>query len=166
MHLTSSSLNYSTPAPADFGKYARLLMNEDVMKYIAGKALTREKSEQRFQKVLETSRSYPEAGFFIVKSKPGNDFIGVAKLVPFGKNRAEVRYMLLPENWGQGYATEMVNKMINLAREKQLAVELIGIVDPENPASVRVLTKFGFQLYETGQIDGLDASWYRLLLHK
>ena len=93
-----------------------------------------------------------------------NDVIGVAKLVQMADNQFEVGYLLLPEYWGCGYASEMTEKMIKLATEQQLTGELIGIVDPLNPASIRVLTKFGLQLYETGQIDGLDAEYYSLKL--
>jgi [ribosomal protein S5]-alanine N-acetyltransferase len=88
----------------------------------------------------------------------------VAKLVPYGENQVEVGYMLLPEHWGKGLASEMVAHMILLCREKQLADEIIGIVDPENHASVSVLAKFGFTQYKTGEIDGLAASWYKLML--
>ncbi len=70
--------------------------------------------------------------------------------------------MLLPENWGKGFASEMVKCMLELNREKSIASEVIGIVDPENPASIRVLTKFGFELYKTGIIDGLAAAYYKL----
>jgi RimJ/RimL family protein N-acetyltransferase len=59
----------------------------------------------------------------------------------------------------------MVEEIINLARKIQIS-ELIGIVDPDNPASIRVLDKFGFKLYETGQIDGLAAAYYKLELNK
>ena len=100
----------------------------------------------------------------MVKRKPDNEFIGVSKLVPYGENQAEVGYMLLPKFWGKGYASEMTGRMITLANEKRLAIELIGVVDPENPASIRVLTKFGFKLYETGEIDGLAAAYYKLKL--
>jgi ribosomal-protein-alanine N-acetyltransferase len=70
--------------------------------------------------------------------------------------------MLLPERWGNGFASEMVKCMLDLNKEKSIASEIIGIVDPENPASIRVLTKFGFSLYNTGEIDGLAAAYYKL----
>jgi len=164
MNLTSGKLNYTRLSPADLQLYARLVMNDAVMKYITGKALTKDEAEQRFQKAVDTNNTNVEAGFFIVRNKLDETFIGVVKLVELDNNKAEVGYMLVPEHWGQGYASEMVERMIALARENKIAGELIGIVDPENPASIRVLTKFGFKLYDTGQIDGLAAAYYKLKL--
>lgn len=165
MRISSNKLLFNKLSLNDFHLYSRLVMNEEVMKYITGKALTTAEAEIRFQKAIAAGNKSDETGFFIVKNTANNEFLGVAKLVQIDENQFEVGYMLLPEYWGKGYASQMVEYLIKIAYEKQI-VELIGIVDPENPASIRVLTKFGFQLYETGQIDGLAAAYYRLELNK
>jgi [ribosomal protein S5]-alanine N-acetyltransferase len=165
MHSPSSQLTFNKLSKNDFPLYAKLTMNEDVMKYVTGHALPREKAKLRFQKVVNSNLASEDTGFFIVRKKDKNDFIGIVKLVQITDNQFEVGYMLLPEYWGKGYASEMVECMISLARKKQIN-EVIGIVDPENPASIRVLSKFGFQLYETGKFDGLEAAFYKLELNK
>jgi ribosomal-protein-alanine N-acetyltransferase len=164
MHIPSSQLTFEKLSPTDFHLYTLLAMNEDVMKYITGHALTLEEAELRFRKAIDDNERSIETGFFMVRAKVNKEFIGVAKLTQITENQFEVGYMLLPEHWGKGYASEMVKCMISLARENKIA-ELIGIVDPENPASIKVLTKFGFNLYETGQIDGLAAAYYKLELN-
>ncbi len=164
MDLSSVRLTYTLLTPADFARYEQLVMNEAVMKYITGKALNHEEAKQRFQVAMYATRAFAGAGFFIAKSRHDGIFVGIVKLVGFEKDKAEVGYMLLPEYWGKGYASEMLETMILLARQQQHANELIGIVDPENPASIRVLTKFGFRQYETGQIDGLPATYFSLNL--
>jgi ribosomal-protein-alanine N-acetyltransferase len=164
IHLTSHRLKYTQISQDDFPSYARLVMDEEVMKYITGKALSVEEALQRFQKALQASEMLSDAGFFLVCSRDNDELVGVTKLVQLAENQYEIGYMLLPEYWGRGFASEMTETMIYLAREKKLTGELIGIVDPENPASIRVLTKSGFELYETGQIDGLEAAYYKLML--
>ena len=164
MNIASSQLIFNKLTYNDFTLYAQLIMNQDVMKYITGHALTEEKTKLRFQKVVDTNKTIDDAGFFIVRKKDDNDFIGIVKLVQITNEQYEVGYMLLPEFWGKGYASEMVECMISLARKKQIN-EIIGIVDPENPASIKVLSKFGFQLYETGKLDGLEAAFYKLELN-
>jgi RimJ/RimL family protein N-acetyltransferase len=139
-------------------------MNAGVMRYIAGKALNEEEAETRFYKAVDATIKNPEAGFFIVTSTQDEKLIGVAKLVAVEPKQAELGYMLLPEYWGNGYASEMVEFMIRLTRELKLADEVIGIVDPGNPASIGVLTKFGFKLLETGEFEGLASSTYKLEL--
>jgi len=166
MNITSGRLIFHRFSTGDFQFYYRLVMNEDVMKYITGKSLTFELAELRFRKALDANDKNPRFGFFIVKNKLNEELVGVAKLVETDTRQAEVGYMLLPEHWGKGYASEMVECMIRLASEQQTTDELIGIVDPENTASIRVLTKFGFQLYETGKFDGLQAAFYKLALIK
>jgi [ribosomal protein S5]-alanine N-acetyltransferase len=165
MYSASSQLIFNKLTDNDFTLYAQLTMNQDVMKYVTGQALSQEKTKLRFQKVVDTNKTSEDAGFFIVRKKDNVDFIGIVKLVQITADQFEVGYMLLPEFWGKGYASEMVECMICLARKKQIN-EIIGIVDPENPASIRVLSKFGFQLYETGKFDGLEAAFYKLDLNK
>ncbi len=114
---------------------------------------------------MDTNRVSEDTGFFMVRLKDKDDFIGIVKLVRITADQFEVGYMLHPEYWGKGYASEMVEYMISIAKKKQIN-EIIGIVDPENPASIRVLSKFGFQLYETGKFDGLEAAFYKLELNK
>jgi RimJ/RimL family protein N-acetyltransferase len=166
MGITTERLLFSRLSPDDFPQYASLATNKDVMKYITGNALTINEAEQRFQKALEQTGKNPDAGVFIVRNKDNGELIGISKLIVLQENQAEVGYMLLPESWGYGFASEMVKCMLDLNKEKSIASEIIGIVDPENPASIRVLTKFGFRLFETGQIDGLAASYYKLELNK
>lgn len=165
MHITSGKLIFNKLTDNDFALYAQLTMNEDVMKYVTGTALSLEKPELRFQKVMDTNRISEDTGFFMVRLKDKDDFIGIVKLVQITADQFEVGYMLRPEYWGKGYASEMVEYMISIAKKKQIN-EIIGIVDPENPASIRVLSKFGFQLYETGKFDGLEAAFYKLELNK
>jgi len=164
IYLTSDRLKYTQISQDDFPSYARLVMNVDVMKYITGKALTISEAKQRFQKALSANDLLPTAGFFLVRIRNTEEIIGVVKLVQIADNQFEIGYMLLPEYWGRGYASEMTERMMKLANEQQFAGELIGIVDPLNPASIRVLTKFGFELFQTGQIDGLNAEYYSLKL--
>ncbi len=162
MSLTTERLILCRLSLADSLLYARLTANEDVMRFITGKALAADEAELRFQNALKQTENNPEAGFFIVRSKKEENFVGVAKLILLQDSIAEVGYMLLPESWGKGFASEMLKCMLDLNREKKIASEIIGIVDPENPASIRVLTKFGFELYKTGLIDERAVAYYKL----
>lgn len=59
--------------------------------------------------------------------------------------RAELSYALLPDNWGNGYATEAVRKVITYGF-KELDLTRIGaVVFIENKASNTLLTKLGFK---------------------
>lgn len=50
-------------------------------------------------------------------------------------------YHLDPENWGKGFASELVAEIISVAFGRLNAVRVIGLARPANPASCRVLEK-------------------------
>ncbi|QYX56554.1 GNAT family N-acetyltransferase [Roseovarius sp. SCSIO 43702] len=55
----------------------------------------------------------------------------------------EVGYMLLPEAWGQGFATEICTALLRFAFTRTALAEIVAITDPDNAASQRVLVKSG-----------------------
>lgn len=61
---------------------------------------------------------------------------------------AEVGYLLLPEYFGLGYATESLQGVISWATRVHFISTFQGIVTEGNSASGRVLEKCGFQLNE------------------
>ena len=56
----------------------------------------------------------------------------------------EVGYFLAPAAWGKGYATELVQFCVALAREQARWQRLRAFAHPQNTASQRVLLKAGF----------------------
>lgn len=59
-------------------------------------------------------------------------------------DRAEVGYMLSPECWGQGLATEVVSAQLSYGFMQMGLHSVEAQIDPENQASRRVLEKLGF----------------------
>lgn len=58
--------------------------------------------------------------------------------------QVEIGYGLLPEYWGQGYATEAVTAAVGWAAAQPGVRYVYAETDPENTASQRVLEKAGF----------------------
>ncbi len=59
-------------------------------------------------------------------------------------SEAELAYMLSPEHWGQGYATEACRKMIAHIFEATPATAVVARVMVDNKGSEAVLRKVGF----------------------
>lgn len=57
----------------------------------------------------------------------------------------EVGYMLVPEAWGQGFATEACARVLAFAFEMTALDEVKATTDPGNRASQNVLTKCGLR---------------------
>lgn len=68
--------------------------------------------------------------------------VGAGRLPDFG-------FMIHPDFWGRGFATEASAAFIAHAFSNTTATELLADVDPRNAASLAVLLKLGF--LETGR---------------
>ena len=76
--------------------------------------------------------------------------IGAVGLELRGGDRLTLGYVLAPEFWGKGYASEAVAAMVEAAFSLTRVVEVNASVRVENPASRRVLEKAGFRFVGTG----------------
>jgi RimJ/RimL family protein N-acetyltransferase len=70
--------------------------------------------------------------------------VGAGRLPDFG-------FMIHPDFWGRGFATEASKAFIDYAFSQTAATELTADVDPRNAASLQVLAKLGFA--ETGRAE-------------
>jgi RimJ/RimL family protein N-acetyltransferase len=84
----------------------------------------------------------PGSRSFLILRKDDQAVLGA---IGFGGEggTAELGYALGRAHWGRGYATEAVQAMVRLARERGLKA-LDAHIFTENPASARVLEKAGF----------------------
>jgi RimJ/RimL family protein N-acetyltransferase len=67
---------------------------------------------------------------------------------------AEVGYSVLPQHQGHGYATEMVGALVGWALAQVGVQRIVAQTQPENVASVRVLSKLGFRAVGPGEESG------------
>jgi len=164
MPLISERLIYHKITKAEFGGYMSWYTNDAVMKHINGKGLTIPEAQHRFTKALEINQLFPELGFYAVKDILDNTFVGIAKLVYTKEEEAEVGYGTLPQFWGKGYASEMLESLIHYSKEISTIKELIAVVNQENIASKRVLEKQGFNLYKSDFENKKPVQYYKLFL--
>lgn len=76
-------------------------------------------------------------------------------------DEVDVGFRFLPEYWGRGLATEACDASLVFAFNTLHLERVIGLVLPENAASIRVLEKVG--MHADGRViyDGLTALRYR-----
>src|SRR5271165_3858518 len=82
--------------------------------------------------------------------KGKRDAVGSISLESRGKDRLALGYVLAPEAWGKGLATEAAKAMIDAGFGLTPAVEILASVTVENEASRAVIEKSGFALVGTG----------------
>ena len=112
-------------------------------------------TELEYQKAyIENMYGFYEYGMWLVFSKETGKLIGRA-----GLEHDELGYMIAPELWNQGYATEVCRFIIDYARENTDFEELYCRIDERNEASVRLAKKLGFT--NSGHVDeDIHASIY------
>lgn len=113
-------------------------------------------TELEYQKAyIENMYGFYEYGMWLVFSRETGKLIGRA-----GLEHNEMGYMIAPELWNQGYATEVCRFIIDYARENTDFEELYCRIDEKNEASVRLAKKLGFT--NSGHVDeDIHASIYR-----
>lgn len=150
---------------ADFDIFYSLVKEDNVMRYITGKGLSWEAARKKFDSILSINREESEIGFFKVIDSDGV-FLGEGKLERYPKDRSklEVGYILKERFWGRGYGTLICAELLSLAERVGPTTDVVGIIDPGNKASKRLLEKFGFKSYFVGVEDNLPTE--KLLLAK
>lgn len=166
MQFLSSRLAYRKFIESDFEDYYSLAGNDLVMKRITGKGLSRKAAKKRFDINLAQTESHRELGFYRVEEKRNSCFIGLGKIVWTKEREAEIGYSLLPQKWGQGFGTEISNQMFSIGIQTSYLNTLIGITDPANIPSNRILLNQGFEIEKVFQYEGLPAQQLRIQLKK
>lgn len=87
---------------------------------------------------------YPGYGFWAMVEKATGRIAGAVALKPLsGGPEIEVGYHLAESAWGKGYATEIARGAVRYGFERMGLDRIVGVCDPENHASFRVLQKAG-----------------------
>lgn len=152
--ISSKRLDYHRLENKHFSDYASWYADDQVMRHITGRGLTADETKTRFQKALQTNQSLSKLGWYVTYLTTTGEFVGIAKATPYeGEVLMEIGYGSLPKFWHQGFGMEMAEKMHELVVEMVAVEGVVAIVDPENPASIRILEKLGF-LKSDGELEG------------
>jgi ribosomal-protein-alanine N-acetyltransferase len=109
----------------------------------------------------------PRQWGFAVVLRDEKTTVGIAsfKGPPDADGIVEISYGIAQAFQGRGFATEVVQTLIEMARESGRVSRIIAHTAPTNEASKRVLTKCGFGCVgeATDPKDGLVLRWERPL---
>ncbi len=112
------------------------------------------------QHPMEDYRKYGYGRWAMIL-KENDRLIGMAGLKYLPEwDEVDVGYRLLPELWGRGLATEASLACIRYGFEKLALSRIIGLVDPLNVQSVRVLEKCGLKFEKMVEINSKQVARY------
>jgi ribosomal-protein-alanine N-acetyltransferase len=142
----------------DVDALAPYFADPDVMRYMGGKALTREETEASIARMVgwfeadgfgqlavvrkEDSEILGRCGLLNWESEPWKP---VAKAETQAETETEIGYALGQPHWGRGYATEAATAVRDYAQAKLGARRLIALIQHGNDASRRVAEKLGME---------------------
>lgn len=163
--MSNSNISLLKYSGIDFDDYQDLVADGDVMQYISGDGLTAAEARTKFDSILSINEAEEHLGYFTVRDDNGL-FIGDAKLERYKHDPhfLEIGYILKKDFWGQGFGSSICRVLLERAEQLYPQVDILGIIDPENSASKRLLEKFGFVSFFVGIED--DVPTEKLILKK
>ncbi len=130
----------------DIEHVVELYTDEDVRRFLGGPR-GEEEVRSAFPRLLQADA---ETRCWAVRLKEDDTFIGIIDLGPHHDGTdIEVSYQLLPAWWGQGYATQTVQAVVNYALEDLGLPRVIAETQMANVASRRLLERLGMRLTRT-----------------
>lgn len=135
----------------DFDRCAALWADPVVTRFIGGKASTREESWMRLLRNVG-HWSLLGFGYWVVEEKASGRFVGEIgfselkrEIEPGFEGVPEAGWVLAPGAHGRGFATEAVKAILAWGDKKFAGGPTVGIINPENTASIGVAAKCGYR---------------------
>ena len=147
----------------DFDDCAALWGDPAVTRHIGGRPSTPEESWSR----LLRYRGHWELigfGYWVLADRASGRFLGEAGLASYRRaiepplpDWPEAGWVLRPDAWGRGLATEALTAILGWADRSLAAPGTVAIFDPGHAASLRVAVKAGYGDWRRCRYHGLDT---------
>ena len=150
---------------SDFSELFRLLSDPETMRYVRAPYTEEQQARDRMALWSDYAEKCPGLGTFALEMKESGSFAGfcVARQVGYdpASDEYEIGYILAPEYWGKGLASELVPPLCIYCLGQSPAKHLVAFTDPKNAASQRVLLKSGFRYMGPRETaDGTSAEFW------
>jgi len=128
----------------DFESLVSLMTDADTMKYTGFKV---PQSKERIKELLSKwqQEGQQPLGVWAVESKYTKVFIGWVMLKPTTTEVPELGYMIIKNQWGNGFATEVGAAILKYAAHERHLSKIVAVSSSENIASMRILEKIGMK---------------------
>ena len=147
----------------DIEALAQIMAKAEVMQYSLDGVLSTKKTAVKIQSFLDSYQKNGYGKWAVIHRESARliGYCGIAVEEIEGKLENELGYRLDSDFWGQGLATEAANACLKYAFDKLNLDYVLGIVEPENHASIRVLEKIGMEFMKESTWRGKVVYIYR-----
>ena len=147
----------------DIEALAQIMAKAEVMQYSLDGVLSTKKTAVKIQSFLDSYQKNGYGKWAVIHRESARliGYCGIAVEEIEAKLENELGYRLDSDFWGQGLATEAANACLKYAFDKLNLDRVLGIVEPENHASIRVLEKIGMEFMKESTWRGKVVYIYR-----
>jgi ribosomal-protein-alanine N-acetyltransferase len=127
-----------------------------------GDGYTHEESKKSLIAIL---KHWGKHGFGIwgIVDKANGALIGRCGLNKIDEtSEVEVDFVLTPNSWGKGYATEAAKAALEYGFQRLKLQNIIALAKPDNTASRRVIEKIGMQFKRYAEYWGITCAYYTI----
>ena len=145
--LETSRLRIRLLRSSDTESAFRVLSNERAMKYYGTPPHKDvEYTRKQYVDIMVSRFKARDAAVFVVTFKDKDEYIGHVSAISFDRvfKFCEIAYVIDPENWGKGIATEAVGRVVNYLMTDVGIHKIRAGLFAKNLASKRVLEKLNF----------------------
>lgn len=149
--LETPRLRLRAHVPADLPACAAMWSDPSVVRHVGGHPFG---SEDTWRRMLQFRGLWALLGFgyWAVEERASGRYVGDVGFADFARDvepslrgMLEAGWVLCPDAWGRGYATEAVGAALAWAAAQVPARRVVALIDPANAASIRVAGKAGFR---------------------
>lgn len=124
--------------------FARYASDEAVTRMVAFPRHRSVNDSMGFLQFSDTEWAQRRAGPYLVESRKTGLLLGSTGISLESPQRANTGYVFAKDAWGNGYATECVQAIVEIAKTAGV-IRLYALSHPDNQASCRVLEKCEFE---------------------
>lgn len=149
----------------DLQDLASILGDPQVMEFSLKGPLTIKQTKDFFQKKILKNYSQYGFGLWAIVRKDDERLIGFTGIITQhidNEDVMEIGYRILPQDWGQGFATEASLAVKEYAFNHLGLDHLISIIDPRNIRSAHVAKKLGMKVAKKTNFHGFDVDIYEV----
>ncbi len=130
----------ASDVPAIYQRYAS---DAEVTRFLGWPRHATEDDTRGFIAFSDDAWATTPCGPYLIESRSTGMLLGSAGFIFESARMASVGYLLARDSWGQGFATEVVGALVDLAHGMGIS-RLHAYCHPDNAATHRVLEKCGF----------------------
>ena len=150
---------------SDIEPLAKILAKPEVMQFFSPTgALSTKQTAVKIQSFLDSYQKHGYGKYALIHRQSGRliGYCGIVVEEIEDKLENELGYRLDSEFWGQGLATEAAKACLEYYFDKFKFDSVLGIVEPENKASIRVLEKVGMEFIQESTLSGRVIRIYKI----